>query len=276
MATPARTTCSSSDGACRIFDFEMSGWGSVVLDAALPAGTVPELLVLCRPSRRGGRPGRRCLPRDSRRRRDRPGHGLGRGRGGRAGRLDRRQRTVDSPGCSMKIAQWGTTTMRPRLLAWLRNFIERAGGDQCPAQAAGYSRRDARPALVALAGGSRAGVPGPGPARLAGGPGARLVAPAPGAEGGSVTGDREERNRVLGFPVERHPNTRPASKPRQPGQAAQPGRAAQPSSRGRQRSRSTGRRTRNRSGSSAFPLTGSTGSPTRCCEYSAASGATGA
>ncbi|MGA8457027.1 MAG: hypothetical protein WB800_16615 [Streptosporangiaceae bacterium] len=46
-----------------------------------------------------------------------------------------------------------------------------------------------------------------------------------------MTGDREERNRVLGFPVERHPNTRSASKPRQPGQAAQPqqpGQAAQP------------------------------------------------
>jgi hypothetical protein len=25
---------------------------------------------------------------------------------------------------------WGTTTMRPRLLAWLRNFIDRAGGGQ--------------------------------------------------------------------------------------------------------------------------------------------------
>jgi hypothetical protein len=37
-----------------------------------------------------------------------------------------------------------------------------------------------------------------------------------------VTGDREERNRVLGFPVDRPPNTRPASKPRQPRQAAQP------------------------------------------------------
>jgi hypothetical protein len=37
-----------------------------------------------------------------------------------------------------------------------------------------------------------------------------------------VTGDREERNRVLGFPVERHPNIRPAGKPRQPRQAAQP------------------------------------------------------
>ena len=46
-----------------------------------------------------------------------------------------------------------------------------------------------------------------------------------------MTGDGEERNRVLGFPVERRPNTRPASKPRQPGQAAQPGQpgqAAQP------------------------------------------------
>jgi hypothetical protein len=46
-----------------------------------------------------------------------------------------------------------------------------------------------------------------------------------------VTGDGEERNRVLGFPVERRPNTRPASKPRQPGQASQPeqpGQASQP------------------------------------------------
>jgi hypothetical protein len=40
-----------------------------------------------------------------------------------------------------------------------------------------------------------------------------------------MTGDREERNRVLGFPVERHPRTRPASKPQQAAQAqqAQPG-----------------------------------------------------
>ena len=37
-----------------------------------------------------------------------------------------------------------------------------------------------------------------------------------------MTGDREERNRVLGFPVDRRPNTRPASKPRNPQQAAQP------------------------------------------------------
>ena len=42
-----------------------------------------------------------------------------------------------------------------------------------------------------------------------------------------MTGDREERNRVLGFPVDRHPNTRPASRPRQPRQAAQPQRRPQ-------------------------------------------------
>jgi hypothetical protein len=42
-----------------------------------------------------------------------------------------------------------------------------------------------------------------------------------------VTGDREERNRVLGFPVDRHPNTRPASNPRDPRQAAQPQRRTQ-------------------------------------------------
>jgi hypothetical protein len=36
-----------------------------------------------------------------------------------------------------------------------------------------------------------------------------------------MTGDREERNRVLGFPVDRHPNVRPASKPGDPQRAAQ-------------------------------------------------------
>ena len=41
-----------------------------------------------------------------------------------------------------------------------------------------------------------------------------------------MTGDREERNRVLGFPVDHHPNTRPARKPRDPQQAA-PQRRAQ-------------------------------------------------
>jgi hypothetical protein len=46
-----------------------------------------------------------------------------------------------------------------------------------------------------------------------------------------VTGDREERNRVLGFPVDRHPNTRPAGKPPTPPPTAQPedrAQAAQP------------------------------------------------
>ncbi len=35
-----------------------------------------------------------------------------------------------------------------------------------------------------------------------------------------MTGDREEQNRVLGFPVGRHPDARPAGKQRPP-QAAQ-------------------------------------------------------
>ena len=43
-----------------------------------------------------------------------------------------------------------------------------------------------------------------------------------------MTGDREERNRVLGFPVERHPNTRPASRPRGTRRAAQPQGRPQP------------------------------------------------
>jgi hypothetical protein len=43
-----------------------------------------------------------------------------------------------------------------------------------------------------------------------------------------VTGDREERNRVLGFPVDRHPNSRPAGKPRRLPPAAQPEDQPQP------------------------------------------------
>lgn len=42
-----------------------------------------------------------------------------------------------------------------------------------------------------------------------------------------MTGDREERNRVLGFPVDRHPSTRPAGKPQHPPQAAHPERGPQ-------------------------------------------------
>ena len=42
-----------------------------------------------------------------------------------------------------------------------------------------------------------------------------------------MSGDREERNRVLGFPVDRHPNTRRARKPRDPQQAGRPQRRAQ-------------------------------------------------
>ena len=32
--------------------------------------------------------------------------------------------------------------------------------------------------------------------------------------------DQEERNRILGFPLERHPNTRPAGEPQRTQQAA--------------------------------------------------------
>lgn len=34
-----------------------------------------------------------------------------------------------------------------------------------------------------------------------------------------MTRDQQERNRVLGFPLERHPNTRPAGEPQQRPQA---------------------------------------------------------
>ena len=42
-----------------------------------------------------------------------------------------------------------------------------------------------------------------------------------------MTGDGDERNRLLGFPVERHPNTRPARKPPDPQQPARPQRRPQ-------------------------------------------------
>lgn len=44
---------------------------------------------------------------------------------------------------------------------------------------------------------------------------------------GEVGGDREERNRVLGFPVSGHPNRRPAGRPQHPSQAPRPQRRPQ-------------------------------------------------
>ena len=38
--------------------------------------------------------------------------------------------------------------------------------------------------------------------------------------GGAVTRNQEERNRVLGFPLERHPSNRPARESQRPPQAA--------------------------------------------------------
>lgn len=116
-------------GACRIFDFEHSGWGPVVLDAAYLLAPFPSCWCFA------NLPGEVAAPAVAayRARLDAAGIGLGTDweaavtavLGGwivARGRVIARLLEEDH--------QWGTTTMRPRLLAWLRNFTDRAGGNE--------------------------------------------------------------------------------------------------------------------------------------------------
>ena len=114
------------DGRCRIFDFEHSGWGAVALDASYLLAPFPSCWCF------GRLPASVAAPAMS----------AYRGRLEAAG--------ID-PGPSWDVAmtaalgawivawgdaiakvleedgEWGTTTMRPRLLAWLRSFTSAAG-----------------------------------------------------------------------------------------------------------------------------------------------------
>jgi Ser/Thr protein kinase RdoA (MazF antagonist) len=119
------------DGACRIFDFETSGWGPVSFDAAYLLAPFPSCWCFA------------DLPADV---------------AGPA--VDAYRAQLEAGGISLRpdwddlttavlagliiargpvLAQaldedpdWGTTTMRPRLLAWLRSFTSRTGDGPCP------------------------------------------------------------------------------------------------------------------------------------------------
>jgi len=119
------------DGACRIFDFEISGWGPVAFDAAyllapfpscwcfadLPADVAGPAVDAYRAQLEAGgislRPDWDDLTTAVL-------AGLIIARGPVLGRV-----LDDDP-------DWGTTTMRPRLLAWLRSFTGRAGDGTLP------------------------------------------------------------------------------------------------------------------------------------------------
>jgi Ser/Thr protein kinase RdoA (MazF antagonist) len=127
-----------TNGSCRIFDFETSGWGPVSLDAAHLVAPFPSCWCF------GRLPAEVAGPAVGAYRARLTAAGIDPGpdwdaamaaalvcwiivRGGIVARLLNRD------------PQWGTTTMRPRLLTWLRSFIEAAG------------RAGVLPALLALA-----------------------------------------------------------------------------------------------------------------------------
>lgn len=114
-----------ADGVCRIFDFETSGWGAVALDAAYLLAPFPSCWCFASLPAEVAAPAvaayRGCLR----------GAGVELGPDWDAvtaaalasfiiarGRMLSRALSEDRP--------WGTTTMRPRLLTWLRTFTETA------------------------------------------------------------------------------------------------------------------------------------------------------
>jgi Phosphotransferase enzyme family len=123
-------------GACRILDFEASGWGAVVLDAAYLLAPFPSCWCFADLPAEVAAPAvdayRETL--------DAAGTGLGTAGTGLGKECDA---DVAAALAGWIVARgraladvldedqtWGTTTMRPRLLAWLRNVIDRGDGDQ--------------------------------------------------------------------------------------------------------------------------------------------------
>jgi aminoglycoside/choline kinase family phosphotransferase len=115
-------------GACRVVDFEAAGWGAVVLDAGYLLAPFPSCWCFA------GLPAEVAAPAVGAYRETLGAAGIGLGadwdtcvaavlaawivaRGRGIARL------LDEDD------EWGTTTMRPRLLAWLRSFLGQAGGE---------------------------------------------------------------------------------------------------------------------------------------------------
>jgi Ser/Thr protein kinase RdoA (MazF antagonist) len=128
------------DGRCRIFDFETSGWGPVVLDAAYLQAPFPSCWCFASLAAKVAAPATEAY------RAVVAAAGIDLG-------PDWDAATAAALGCWIVARgrvitrvleedhQWGTTTMRPRLLTWMRNFIEAA------------ERSRVLPRLLALIGG---------------------------------------------------------------------------------------------------------------------------
>lgn len=115
-----------ADGGCRIFDFETSGWGPVALDAAYLLAPFPSCWCFA------------SLPADAAGPALRAYRGQLTAAGIDLGPEWDAAMTAALAGWVVARAQalgraldedtdWGTTTARPRLLTWLRSFIDAAG-----------------------------------------------------------------------------------------------------------------------------------------------------
>ena len=116
-----------ADGACRIFDFETSGWGPVAFDAAYLLAPFPSCWCFASLPAEIAGPAIAAY----RGRLEAGGIGLGPDweeltTAALAGLFIARGRMLAE--ALDHDHEWGTTTIRPRFLAWLRSFTGRAGG----------------------------------------------------------------------------------------------------------------------------------------------------
>jgi Ser/Thr protein kinase RdoA (MazF antagonist) len=128
------------DGRCRVFDFETSGWGPVVLDAAYLRAPFPSCWCFA------SLPAEVAAPAVEAYRAVLAAAGIHLGPGWEAATAAALASWIVARGRMItrlleEDPRWGTTTMRPRLLTWQRNFIDAA------------ERADVLPRLRALAAG---------------------------------------------------------------------------------------------------------------------------
>jgi Ser/Thr protein kinase RdoA (MazF antagonist) len=114
------------DGRCRIFDFEHSGWGPVVLDASCLLAPFPSCWCF------GRLPASVAAPAMAAYRGRLEAAGIGLGPPWDVAMTAALGAWIVAWGDAIakvleEDKEWGTTTMRPRLLTWLRSFTSAAG-----------------------------------------------------------------------------------------------------------------------------------------------------